>query len=539
MQKSSTHAYSVKTQLLVVFSIVIAFILIIYGISINKFFDIGDVIAQTRQVLNVEVRRFDAIDQSLKNCDDVVFDLQRDPSLYKGEGAEKLNSAVSALEMAMKGLGDIKSASDKVAVIKSGVDKYNSQLKDFIAYVETGDQAKTTEYYSNTLSATYDDIKRNLSNVSHQLTNNASSTINSLNANYDIVLLTIFTLIAVVISVILSFYYAGRLKKIVSLITDSIQRFGSGDLSVQVKVTSKTEFGQLQRSIERMRVDLVEIFSQVLDTSNKIESSIETIHEMATRVNDRSKDSESRTLTIATASDEMVSTTNDIAKNCATAADDASESSKTTLEVINSIEDAIKTIQKQADKSKEDADAVARLADQASKVSSIVETIEDIANQTNLLALNAAIEAARAGEAGKGFAVVADEVRTLASRTSKSTQEITKMVAAMQQDAKEANDSMAASLENMDEIAKKSSALQGTLKNVITQVDSVNSQITQVATAAEEQTTATSEVSNNMQTIKSSIKDLTESAQMCDNEVDNSKVILKELFDRLGILKLQ
>ena len=98
---------------------------------------------------------------------------------------------------------------------------------------------------------------------------------------------------------------------------------------------------------------------------------------------------------------------------------------------------------------------------------------------------------------------------------------------------------MAASLENMDEIAKKSSALQGTLKNVITQVDSVNSQITQVATAAEEQTTATSEVSNNMQTIKSSIKDLTESAQMCDNEVDNSKVILKELFDRLGILKLQ
>ncbi len=539
MQKSSTQAYSVKTQLLVVFSIVIAFILIIYGISINKFFEIGDVIAQTRQVLNVEVRRFDAIDQSLKNCDDVVFDLQRDPSLYKGEGAEKLNSAVSALEMAMKGLGDIKSASDKVAVIKSGVDKYNSQLKDFIAYVETGDQAKTTEYYSNTLSATYDDIKRNLSNVSHQLTNNASSTINSLNANYDIVLLTIFTLIAVVISVILSFYYAGRLKKIVSLITDSIQRFGSGDLSVPVKVTSKTEFGQLQRSIERMRVDLVEIFSQVLDTSNKIESSIETIHEMATRVNDRSKDSESRTLTIATASDEMVSTTNDIAKNCATAADDASESSKTTLEVINSIEDAIKTIQKQADKSKEDADAVARLADQASNVSSIVEAIEDIANQTNLLALNAAIEAARAGEAGKGFAVVADEVRTLASRTSKSTQEITKMVAAMQQDAKEANDSMAASLENMDEIAKKSSALQGTLKNVITQVDSVNSQITQVVTAAEEQTTATSEVSNNMQTIKSSIKDLTESAQMCDNEVDNSKVILKELFDRLGILKLQ
>ncbi|MDD7023152.1 MAG: methyl-accepting chemotaxis protein, partial [Aeromonadales bacterium] len=181
---------------------------------------------------------------------------------------------------------------------------------------------------------------------------------------------------------------------------------------------------------------------------------------------------------------------------------------------------------------------VSRLADQASKVSSIVETIEDIANQTNLLALNAAIEAARAGEAGKGFAVVADEVRTLASRTSKSTQEITKMVTAMQQDAKEANDSMAASLENMDNIAAQSSKLHGSLKNVISEVDSVSGQITQVATAAEEQTTATSEISTNMQSIKTAAMDLSESAQHCDDEVDNTVALLKELGDRLSAIRL-
>lgn len=539
MHKSSTQSYSVKTQLLVVFSIVIAFILVTYGISVNKFFDIGDVIGKTRQVLNVEINRIDAIERALKQCDNVTFELQGEPATYKSEGAADLINAANSFDQAVKGIAGLTSVPDKVTAVKSNIDQYNNQLKEFIALLEKGDQVKVSDYYTNTLSNTSELIKNDLQNINRDLISQVSETVNGLNASYDIITLSIFTLIAIVISVFLSFYYADRLKKLVSLITESIVSFGTGDLSVPVKITSKTEFGQLQRGIEKMRVDLTEIFSQVIDTSNKIEGSIENIHEMATRVNDKSKDSETRAMTIAAASDEMVSTTNDIAKNCSTAADDASESSKTTLEVINSIEDAINTIQKQADKSKQDAESVARLADQASKVSSIVETIEDIANQTNLLALNAAIEAARAGEAGKGFAVVADEVRTLASRTSKSTQEITKMVTAMQQDAKEANDSMAASLENMDNIAAKSSALQGSLKNVITEVESVNSQITQVATAAEEQTTATSEISTNMQSIKTSIKDLTESAQMCDSEVDNSKEILKELFDRLSVLRLK
>ena len=234
----------------------------------------------------------------------------------------------------------------------------------------------------------------------------------------------------------------------------------------------------------------------------------------------------------------MVSTTSDIAKNCQEAAVNAEDSNNTTREGVAKVRLTIDAIQNQVVKSKEDAEQIRSLVDRAQKIGTIVQTIDEIASQTNLLALNAAIEAARAGEAGKGFAVVADEVRALASRTSKSTQEITSMVSQVQTEANQANESMTKSVESMDVLAQDASAIEELLNGIIDKVDVVNAQIGQIATAAEEQTAATSEISTNMQSITNSAQGFAAEVSTTQSVVNSAAEDVNELTGLVAKIKV-
>ncbi|SDU30758.1 methyl-accepting chemotaxis sensory transducer with Pas/Pac sensor [Stappia sp. ES.058] len=131
---------------------------------------------------------------------------------------------------------------------------------------------------------------------------------------------------------------------------------------------------------------------------------------------------------------------------------------------------------------------ISGLSEDAKTIGSVIELIDNIASQTNLLALNATIEAARAGDAGKGFAVVASEVKSLASQTSRATEEISTQIGAVQQTTGEvvrAIDNIMSIINQMSEIA------------------------TSISAAVEEQSVVSSEISANMQSVAEGVGTVT------------------------------
>jgi methyl-accepting chemotaxis protein len=159
--------------------------------------------------------------------------------------------------------------------------------------------------------------------------------------------------------------------------------------------------------------------------------------------------------------------------NVQTVAASAEEMTASIAEVARQVAESARVARQAADDARATDQAMASLADSANRIGEVVRLISGIAGQTNLLALNATIEAARAGEAGKGFAVVASEVKSLASQTSKATEEIGAQISAMQAETNRAVDA---------------------IRNIARTIENVDGLTTQVAAAAEEQAAAVKEI---------------------------------------------
>ena len=344
-------------------------------------------------------------------------------------------------------------------------------------------------------------------------------------------------IIAVIIAILIATSLSAYINKNFEVLLGFISHMEQCDFRFDVKHETKDEFGKIFDSLGKMKVTLGSAIHDVVETYKKFDTKLTNIHEQIEGVASAVAEAESRSVTVSAASDEMVSTTSDIAKNCESAAANASDTQDITQHGVTEVEQVIDSIRNQAQKTQNDANLIAALVQQSNKIGAIVQTIEDIASQTNLLALNAAIEAARAGEAGKGFAVVADEVRALASRSSASTQEITKMVSQIQSDANSANESMVQTLSDMNNLAERASGVTSILNDINDHVDNVNSQISQIATAATQQTTATSEISNNMQGVSNLTQESANSSQESSNDVKSLRKDGQSLLQKIEIFK--
>jgi hemerythrin-like metal-binding protein len=197
--------------------------------------------------------------------------------------------------------------------------------------------------------------------------------------------------------------------------------------------------------------------AQLDDAAKRMRENADRTADEVTSVSSASAQAAANAQAVASASEQLTASINEIGKQVESARE------------VASLADA---------EASETTELMRRLSETVNSIGAIVALINDIASQTNLLALNATIEAARAGEAGKGFAVVASEVKTLASQTAKATDEIAGKIGAVQSGTEDA----AKAIASITKVMARMSAIS-----------------TAIATAVEQQSSATAEIARNVE----------------------------------------
>jgi methyl-accepting chemotaxis protein len=273
---------------------------------------------------------------------------------------------------------------------------------------------------------------------------------------------------------------------------------GKGDLSKRLDATRKDEVGVLGGVLNTWIESSQILVTKLMTTQKQVSGSVEEINSLATRAADGLSRQQAETEQVATAMNQMTATVQEVARNAVSAAEaakSADQDAHTGQKVVNETISALNNLSVEFERA---TDVMRKLENDSNSIGSVLAVIREIADQTNLLALNAAIEAARAGEQGRGFAVVADEVRTLASRTQESTREIEGIIDQLQTRSKEAVVVMNSSRASVTKCVSQAAEAGGALNTITSRVGVIDQMNSQIAAAAEEQTTVAEEINRNI-----------------------------------------
>ena len=254
--------------------------------------------------------------------------------------------------------------------------------------------------------------------------------------------------------------------KTVEALGEALGSLSGGDLTYRIENDFHPKYEQLRRDFNSTMINLEEVLSSVVLSSNQIGDSAREISHAA---DDLSRRTESQAATL----EETAAALEQITSSVSSTASSAKQAFDLVSSARNSAESSNKVVN----------DAVAAMGNiesSSNEIAQIIGVIDEIAFQTNLLALNAGVEAARAGDAGRGFAVVASEVRALAQRSSEAAKKIKDLIT-------QSSSHVSDGVENVGQTGK-------VLKEIVEAVAKVSESVASISAAAQEQSTGVAEI---------------------------------------------
>lgn len=357
-------------------------------------------------------------------------------------------------------------------------------------------------------------------------------------ASSTVYMVIIIGILSVVIATTLGGWIGRSIAKPLKVTAEMITDISRGDLTKRLDIKSNDEIGVLCRGVNELVVKLHHSISQVAEKVDIVVSSATELSATAEQLSARASGQSDQSASLSSSAEEMSATVLGVAKDAQATATFAEETKKEAIKGEMVVKEAIDGIKVVKNSINNMSSSINGLLKSSQEIGEVTAVIKDIADQTNLLALNAAIEAARAGEMGRGFAVVADSVRQLSEKTTVSTAEIAAIIWSIQGGVSKSSQEMKQGIEDVGRVVEMANKAEASLKEIVFRVEKKTELIRQMASASNEQSTTVDSMVSNIANVAEAAKEFTASTSQIARTADDLDRVAMELQSVVKQFKL-